>query len=87
MRWISEPVRLEWDPGRHQVAAFWWRGQRHLVTEVVSDARALDFQSRWWLRRHHRRLVVRTEGGRYFELRGEALGRWTLYRELDDPFA
>ncbi len=68
-------------------SSFEWQGFVYEVQETLSDYRHVDFGSRWWLRRHGRRLIVRTTENRYFELYAQRPGEWVLYRELDDPFA
>ncbi len=82
---ISEPVAVE-DSADGVPTRFRWRGHRHLVAEVLSDVRQVDYQRDWKLRRHRRRVTVRTVDGRFFDLYLEHRGSWILYRELDDPF-
>ncbi|HBQ93696.1 MAG: hypothetical protein M1294_01705 [Firmicutes bacterium] len=84
-RFISEEVIVQQD-SEGSFVAFQWRNQIYRIIEVLSDYRRVDFKSRWWLRRHQRRLVIRTDEGRFFELYAERRGLWILYRELDDPF-
>jgi hypothetical protein len=82
---ISERVQVT--PGENVVcAAFRWRGRTYRVVDVLSDHRQVDTNAHWQLRRHRRRVVVRTEDERFFELYAERPGQWVLYRELDDPF-
>ena len=82
---ISERVMVQRDP-EGVLKSFEWQGHVYEVEETLSDYRHVDFQSRWWLRRHRRRLIVRTKENRYFELYAQRPGEWVLYRELDDPF-
>lgn len=82
---ISEPVVVE-ESASGIPLLFTWRGQRHEVAEVLSDLREVDYQRDWKLRRHRRRVTVRTTTGRFFDLYVERQGTWVLYRELDDPF-
>jgi hypothetical protein len=86
-QFISERVTVHRDATTGRLRAFVWRGHTFTVVEWLSQDRYVDFQPRWWLRRHRRRIVVRTEEDRYFELYTERPGEWILYRELDDPFA
>ncbi len=84
-RFISEPVTIQRDSEGSPIA-FRWRDEVYHIDDVLSDYRRVDFNSRWWLRRHQRRLVVRTDNGRYFELYAQRAQSWILYQELDDPF-
>lgn len=86
-RFLSERVTVRREETTGRLAGFVWRGQSFTVVETLSEDRYVDFNPRWWLRRHRRRVVVRTEGDRYFELYAVRRGEWILYRELDDPFA
>ncbi|MBX5467615.1 MAG: DUF6504 family protein [Firmicutes bacterium] len=85
-RFIDEPVTVEFDHATAQPAALIWRGERLRVREVLSDARVVDLEHRWWQRRHRRKLVVRVEDGRFFEIWGRRPGVWVLYREVDEPW-
>ncbi|MCY0877364.1 MAG: hypothetical protein OWU84_00200 [Firmicutes bacterium] len=85
-QFISEPVAVHYDE-RHQLRAFQWQGRTFAVAEIWSDVRTPDFRGRWWQRRHRRRVVVRTEDNRWFELYVQRPGEWVLYRELDNPLA
>lgn len=82
---ISEPVAVD-ETADGVPSRFAWRGGVHHVADVLSDLREVDYQRDWKLRRHRRRVTVRTETGRYFDLYVERRGVWILYRELDDPF-
>jgi hypothetical protein len=82
---ISERVTVTWRDGR--LSSFWWRDHDFEVAEILSDSRRVDFESRWYLRRHRRQLVVHTQDDRFFELYAPSPGEWVLYRELDNPFA
>lgn len=86
-RFIGEAVEVGFAEGSPYPAWIEWRGQRLTVSEVLSDSREVDFHSRWWQRRHRRRLVIRVEDGRVMEIHGRRPGSWTLYQELDDPLA
>jgi hypothetical protein len=83
-RLISEPVQVQRDEAG-AVEGFRWRGRWYGVRETLADGRQLDYQPRWYLRRHRRRVVVRVEDGRCFELYADRPGHWVLYRELADP--
>jgi len=84
-RWVSEPITVE-ESDRGAPLRFTWRGRVYPVVEVLSDVREVDYQRDWKLRRHRRRLTVRTADDRYFDLYVERPGVWVLYRELEDPF-
>jgi hypothetical protein len=77
---------MEWSPDGTP-SAFLWHGQRYAIRDIVSDARQVDPNPRWYLRRHRRRLIVRADNGVYYELYATRPGRWILYRQLEDPFA
>ena len=85
-RLISERVTVERGDGG-ALTGFTWRRRTHRIAEVLSDVREPDYGPPWRLRRHRRRVVTRTEDGRWFELYVERPGQWVLYQELDDPFA
>ncbi|NMP24448.1 DUF6504 family protein [Sulfobacillus harzensis] len=85
MTLISEPVTVHLGDGG-MIEAFTWRGIRHVVAEQLSNARRVDFHSPWYLRRHQRRVLVKTEDGGFYELYADRPGHWVLYRKLDDPF-
>lgn len=80
-------VRVEGDAG-HPVS-FVWRGEEHVVGQIVTEWRRLDLGRRpWWSRRHRDHYVVRTDGGRVFEIyrhRGPGRRYWVLLKELHDP--
>lgn len=81
---ISEPVAVE-ASANGVPTLFQWRGRPYRVAEVLSDVRQVDYQRDWKLRRHRRRVTIRTTEGRFFDLYLERRGEWILYRELDDP--
>jgi len=83
-RLISEPVQVARDAGG-ALQSFRWRDRVYHVVETLADGRQLDYQPRWYLRRHRRRVVVRTQEGPWFERYVERPGHWVLYRELADP--
>jgi hypothetical protein len=86
-RFISERITVHRDATTGRLVGFVWRGEQFAVVETLGEDRYVDFNPRWWLRRHRRRLVVRTAGDRYFELYVARRGEWILYRELDNPLA
>ncbi len=83
-RLISEPVVVEWGDTATPLS-FQWRQRQHRIAEVLADVREPDYHPNWRLRRHRRRLVVRTDDGRWFELYVQRPGHWILYREMDNP--
>lgn len=85
-RLISEPVLVELSD-RGSPRAFHWQRRAYSIAEVLYDVREPDYHPNWRLRRHRRRVLVRTEAGRWFELYVQRPGQWILYRELDNPLA
>ncbi len=81
---ISEPVSVNWRDGT--LSSFRWRDADFAIAEILSDYRKVDFRPQWYLRRHRRQLLVRTQDGRFFELYVSRPGMWILYREVDGLF-
>ena len=80
-RFIGRVVEVE-TRGGVPAAVLW--GERHTVVELLAEVDRPDLRSDWRLRRHHRRLLVRTDTGLLMELHQERRqGRWTLYA-VDD---
>ena len=80
-QFVGRVVEVETTGG--VLSAIAWGG-RHVVVEQLAEVDRPDLRSDWRLRRHHRRLLVRTDTGLVMELHQERpKGRWTLYA-VDD---
>ncbi len=83
---IDEEVTVSFAKRPGPPTSFTWRGVEHQIAAVLQHRLALDFEHRWWQRKHRDYYVVRTETGELFELyrhRGPGHRYWVLYRRLD----
>lgn len=83
MRLIDRPIQVRKDR-KGRPAAFFWRGQRHRVAEILDWWREIG---EWWntgqLVTHTTYRVVDDAGGVYEIDFREPEGRWYLYRVYD----
>jgi hypothetical protein len=83
---IDEEVTVEFAKRPGPPTSFVWRGVEYRIAAVEHMRRVLDFERRWFQRRHRDYLIVRTETGEVFELyrhRGPGRRYWVLYKRLD----
>ena len=84
-KFISEEIDVRYgEPG--VPAAFTWDGREHRVARVIEQYGVLDFQHKWYQRKHRDWLVVATEEGEIYKLyrhRGPGRRYWVLYEQLD----
>ena len=90
---ISERIEVEFDDssgGLKQPTAFVWRGQRHVIREVLSawvdsGFGAGEVTRTWYRRRHRNYYRVETDEGELYEIyldRGGSKREWVLARRL-----
>ena len=83
---IDEEVIVNFAKRPGPPTSFTWRGVEHRIAEVLQHRLALDFDRRWWQRKHRDYYVVRTETGEVFQLyfhRGPGQRYWVLHKRLD----
>ncbi len=89
MKLVSERIQVELSDGMgtlREPVAFTWRGERHVVKEILSAWVDAGFGAgevtRTWYRRRHRNMYrVATEAGEVYELyldRGGSRREWVL---------
>lgn len=84
-RFVGRVVEVETTDGAPIAVV---RGGRHVVVERVAEVGCPDFRPDWRLRRHHRRFLVRADGGLVMDLHQERRqGKWTLYAVDDQGWA
>jgi hypothetical protein len=83
---VHEEIEVEFARKPGPPTSFTWRGERHIVAEVLRGWADHSFgpfryPGRWWQRRHRNYYRVRTAEGRLADFYlDRGLGKWVLYR-------
>lgn len=71
---VSEQIEVERDERFPQPVSFVWRGETHVVAEIVKEWVDTGYghvpprSRKWYTRRHRRYFVVRDQAGDEFEI-------------------